>query len=396
MASKYVAGAGKTKELSPGKVKGFFQRPEAESMAFKAETISELEKSANAMAEFAAKNGTDFGIDLQKIGSEIEAVKRLRASELALSGVESFTGKSLSGAVAGMALGGLGGLVSDDIGAGTTTGLALAGIAAANPRMAVKYLSKLERLQNEFGQRTDSALTRLLSLPRKGTLDTVSASGAIRRDGLMQMVKTLAPDDAAPAKHDDALESLAPYLVDPSMLDDRMVQANPHLDGIAPDTYAAMVNQSHAALAFMRDKWPNKGTSDAIFATPGSLSASERHTLEAYAVGAFSPGVMISDLERGQVDPRTIEAVKAVHPEMFEDIKRRLIEKIPNAKNIPYSKKLSIGMAFGIPTTAGLAHVGTIQQALATEVQQPQRQESADFSGRSNAERTGSMQVALR
>lgn len=398
MASKYVAGAGKQKELSPGKVKGFFRRPDAESMAFKSETISELEKSANEMAAYAAKNGTDFGIDLGKISAEIDAVKRLRASELALSGVESFTGKSLSGAVAGMAIGGLGGLVSDDIGAGTTTALALAGIAAANPRMAVKYLSKIERLQNEFGQRTDNALTRLLSLPRKGTLDTVSASGAIKRDALMQMVKTLQPDDAAPVKHDDALESLSPYLTDPSLIDDRMVRANPHLDGVAPDTYAAMVNQTHAAIAFMRDKWPNKGTSDAIFATPGSLSASERHTMEAYALGAFQPGAMVSQLERGQIDPRTVEAVRAVHPEMFEDIKRRLIEKIPEAKNIPYSKKLAIGAAFGIPTTAGLVHVGAIQQALATQVQQPPQQASGggDFSTRAKSERTGSMQVAMR
>jgi hypothetical protein len=397
MASKYVAGEGRKKELSPGKVKRFWQNPEAESMAFKKETLTELENSVGKMQAYAEKNGDVFGIDIGAISDELRALERLRVSELAISGVESFTGKSLSGAVAGAALGGLGSLVSEDIGAGTTTALALTGLAAANPRMAVKYLAKMERLQNEFGARADSALTSILSIPRKGKLATVEAGGVARRETLMEMAHMLAPPDKKPTKHDDALDSLAPYIMDPSKVDDRLVESNPHLDGAAPATYAAMVNQSHAAMAFMRDKWPQKGNADAIFATPGQLSESERHTLEAYALGAFSPGSLLDQLKSGKIDPKTIEAVKAVHPTMFEDVKRRMVEMIPDAKNIPYKKKMALGAAFGIPTTSGLANVGIIQQALNAAPQDaPGQPGVADLTGMAQSMRTPSMNVAMR
>ena len=397
MASKFVAGKGKVKEVSPGKVKGFFQRPEAEQMAFKKETISELESSVGEMQEYAAKNGYNFGVDIGKISDEIAAIKRLRVSELALQHAESFTGKALTGGIAGLALGGVGSMVSDDIGAGTTATLGLAGFALANPRMAVKYLAKMERLQNEFGTRADGALTSLLSIPRKGVMPTVEAGGVARRTALMELAQQLAPEDNQPKDHSHALDSLAPYINDPSMLDDRLVQANPHLDGVAPNTYAAMVNQSHAALKFMQEKWPQKGNADAIFSTPGSLTASEKHSLEAYAVGAFSPGVVLSQLKTGNVDPKTIEAVRVVHPELFEDLKRRLIEKIPEAKNISYQKKLTLGTAFGIPTTAGMANVGLIQQSLNMhEQQQPQQNSAADFQRFAQSQQPPTMQIASR
>lgn len=397
MASKFVAGAGKQKELSPGKIKSYFSKVDAESMAFKRETVNELQESVAKMQEYAAKNGYDFGVDIGKISDEIATVERLRIAELGLQRAESFTGKSLSGAVAGYALGSAAEIISDDVGAGTKGALTIAGLAAANPRMVVKYLAKLERLQNEFGNRADGALTTLLSLPRKGTIETVSAGGAVRRAALMELADELAPEGKKPSGHHDALDSLAPYINDPAALDERMVRANPHLDGVAPNTYAAMVNQSRAALQFMQEKWPAKGQSDLIFATPAQLSATERQNLEAYAVGAFRPGVLVEQLASGKIDPKTAEAVKAVHPELFEDLKRRLIEKIPESKNLSYAKKQAIGIAFGIPTTPALANIGLLQQTLkSAAVHAPETQAGPDFSRIASKEQPGSMQIASR
>lgn len=414
-SSKYMAGKGKQKVVAPGKVEGLFRRPDADSLSFKREAIADLEESVAKLRDFAAKNGEDIGFDLGKISSEIETVKRLRVAELALSRQESFTGKSLSGLVLGASLGGVGSLISDDIGAGATGALAFAGLAAANPRMAVKYLSKIERLQQEFGARADTALTKLLNAGRAGAdaatkplqkatglsgigaIQTQSAGGAVRRGALMQIAQELAPEGRKPAKEDDALESLAPYIGDPSGLDDLMTRANPHLDGVAPATYAAMVNQSRAALAFMQSKWPQRESADAIFATPSALTASERHGLEAYAVGAFEPGSILTQLETGNVDPKTVEAVRTVHPMLFEDLRRRLVERIPDSKGLSYRQKLTIGTTFGIPTTQGLANISVIQQAISQPPeQQKPRGGAPDLQQLSQESMPDSMRVTMR
>jgi hypothetical protein len=102
-------------------------------------------------------------------------------------------------------------------------------------------------------------------------------------------------------------------------------------------------------------------------------------------------------LKSGKIDPKTIEAVKAVHPTMFEDVKRRMVEMIPDAKNIPYKKKMALGAAFGIPTTSGLANVGIIQQALNAAPQDaPGQPGVADLTGMAQSMRTPSMNVAMR
>jgi hypothetical protein len=106
---------------------------------------------------------------------------------------------------------------------------------------------------------------------------------------------------------------------------------------------------------------------------------------------------MLDQLASGSIDPKTVEAVQAVHPELFEDLKKRLVEKIPEAKNLSYAKKLAIGKAFGIPTTAGLANVQTIQQALVTApVHSPETQAAPDFSRLASKEQTGTMLIASR
>ena len=114
-------------------------------------------------------------------------------------------------------------------------------------------------------------------------------------------------------------------------------------------------------------------------------------------MGAFHPGVLVEQLASGNIDPKTVEAVRVVHPELYEDLKKRLVDKIPEAKNLSYAKKQAIGMAFGIPTTPALANIGLLQQTLkSSAVHAPETQTGPDFSRLASKEQTGTMQIAMR
>jgi hypothetical protein len=364
---------GDVKVISQAKSQQFWKNPEGVSNALKSENLDNIQNAIQKMQDISTKYGVPPQIDMQQALQSMDTLKQLRMANLLLNRNMSHTGKILVGALVGQSLGEIGADMGESEHPGWVRGAGgLIGAAIANPNLAVRYLGKLERMGNAFDGKANSMLGRLLQTQTAKEAGSSLVSSTAANFSLQQLNEHL--DGPGGTDHNKTLENIAPYINDPNLIDQRMGQNNPHLDSVAPQTYAALVNKSYDALNFLRTKWPQKDNTATVFTAPAKLSSSERMEMQVYANGAFNPGKLLDQIGQGRVDPRMVEAVRTVHPELYADLQKKLIEKIPEAKNVSHQNKLQISLAFGIPAVPGISHMATvagIQPQMAHQAERP-------------------------
>lgn len=61
------------------------------------------------------------------------------------------------------------------------------------------------------------------------------------------------------------------------------------------------------------------------------------------------------DLKKGRMTIEQAETIKTVFPEMYQETVQNIMEELPKLKEeLPYQKKLQLGILFGIPTDPSL------------------------------------------
>jgi hypothetical protein len=69
-----------------------------------------------------------------------------------------------------------------------------------------------------------------------------------------------------------------------------------------------------------------------------------------YVAAVEDPGSIEERLADGSVTPEDAEAIRTVYPEMYEDIKMRIIEQLPELqKQLPYERRLALSIFSGVP-----------------------------------------------
>lgn len=151
------------------------------------------------------------------------------------------------------------------------------------------------------------------------------------------------------------MEGMRELLRDPSAAYQRLP---PEILEGAPATAARLVNQMVTAARFLDAKAPK----DPNLLMPESIrpmwkpSDADVKTWYRYAEAVENPTKVLERMSQGLFTKEHAEALKAVYPELYSDMSRRMVERLGTwEKKLPYEKKLMLSQFFG-PEVLGVSY----------------------------------------
>ncbi len=196
---------------------------------------------------------------------------------------------------------------------------------------------------------------------------------------------------------------------DPQALIDKSSKAFESLGVHAPKIAAAMSQKAVMGASFLFDKMPkNPFDGEHLFSNKNwKPSDFEISKWMKYVNTVEDPMSAFKDLKRGRMSIEQVETIKTVFPELYQETVQTIMEELPKLKEeLPYQKKLQLGILFELPTDPSLKpgfiaqmqayHAQAIQaegQQQAAQSMSPSRADKLNFSDK---EMTNTQRVATR
>lgn len=105
-------------------------------------------------------------------------------------------------------------------------------------------------------------------------------------------------------------------------------------------------------IEFLASKLPRQPGYSALRAGPDTWQPSDMamRAFARYAAAVEDPAGVEERLADGTLTPEDAEAYKAVYPERYADMKRQIIERLPELREkLPYARRLSLSIFMGVP-----------------------------------------------
>lgn len=312
------------------------------------------EELANTVAEAKNKKAA--------FDKAIDVAEDQRAAVLWLNQKESFTGKSLHGAlIGGTLLPGISALTGQDPAISGTLGTvgAIGGALLANPRSGLKFIYGLEQASKGLDRMAENAAKRFKNIDRaleskKGVLK--SGVGVGRQQFIREKLKlnsdTQESNEKAYEKHLKDLQNLQGDQVN---LYER-IHDNIGDDAaqFAPMTTMAMFHTTQRAFAFLESKIPKDPYAQGLYQDKFTPSFVELDRYANYSQAVMRPKTIFKELEQGQIKPETVEAVRAVYPAVYESAVNAVVKELTGTKKIDYDKRVQLGILFDVPSVKAL------------------------------------------
>lgn len=182
--------------------------------------------------------------------------------------------------------------------------------------------------------------------------------------------------DAKRRKYDEITDHVKSIGLNPEKFLNSLDEKTDHLYEYSPDmagaTQAAMVR----AVSFLMGKVPQAPDNGALGA-PWTPSDSQVTDFLKIYNAIENPTSILKEVANGTLTKKTLEAVSTVHPNLFAEMQRELIDKLTDKKGpIPHRTKTMIGMFLGQPLTFAQTPAATLaaQKAYAMPTQAPSQQ----------------------
>lgn len=183
-----------------------------------------------------------------------------------------------------------------------------------------------------------------------------------------------------PATTMDLADRLVEVVQDPERMHEVVEgMADPfddHAPNLANDLRLATVN----ALTFLASKAPRR-LQTAPGLEPLDPPASEVRKFERYMNAVNDPTSLMDDVLRGDVTAEAIEAVRTVYPQIFQMMQAQVAERINQARDLPYKRRMQISMLLGQDMTGTRnPRMGMMAQAVYGTQPPPQKQQQMPVS----------------
>lgn len=292
-----------------------------------------------------------------KFSTAFDETAELRAAGLLLNRLQPQTGRSMLGSVIGAAAGGsVGGIP------GLLGGI-LAGATVQNPKSMARYILAMRNAADGFDKMASNAATRFRNLDtklaiRQGIVPKAlpAARQTIIRDKLRiePGERQQDTDEKAFKEHRKKLGAL---MQDPQALFERIADQVGE-DGIveAPRMTIEAFSAINRGVAFLDSKIPKDPyNADALSSDDFTPSKVELMEYSDYAQAVFKPKTLIKQIETASINPRTVEAIRAVYPKMYDDVLGKVMQSLADSGNkIPYAQRVQLGLLFDIPSTKAM------------------------------------------
>ncbi len=127
------------------------------------------------------------------------------------------------------------------------------------------------------------------------------------------------------------------------------------LSGVAAvNPFAADAIETVAArrIAYLADKLPKRPQTDSLPIGPDRWHPSEMEiaSFARTAAAVEDPVSVVERMTDGSATPEDAEALRTVYPEMFADMQRQIIDRLPQLQeSLPYSRRLAMSIVWGVP-----------------------------------------------
>jgi hypothetical protein len=347
--------------ISDSKIKAYLMKPEKGDKelglnAFQ-EALDNLQKTADATGKTNPVLGEALGMKVQEAKQTIKNLTEQRGTAIIVNGMESYTGKSLMGSLAGYALGSATGL--------DPTGGILGGVigsAISSPATMLKIMTRIENLGVAGLQRNQSVIANMLARPSIKTSSEL-VNKYVPRVSMAAVSSMLQQDEEKPIAKPTMLQFR--QMLDENIQDKHkpvihFTNNNPHMEEFTPGYVAAAANTMNRALSFLQSKMPQNTGMDINPESDLRMSKSQQQIFDTYLDAAFRPSRLHEELKSHRPDPRVVEAVQVVYPEMFADLQKEILNQATEGK-LGYQQKLTLGRLFAVNTSPSMSKIQNLQ-----------------------------------
>jgi hypothetical protein len=303
------------------------------------QTYYDLPAEALAGVDGARKAAESFASTLSKTEKSLTLANQYKA--LTETGADSMAG--LLGVV-GLGVAGLpGGLVG-----------AAAG-ALARPGKVVAQLAAIERLASKV----DSKIAR-------GVRGFLSGEAATGETASTAFLKGAGGERATFEKKVREVQRLN---ANPEEQLARVTEFTSQIEGAAPELTSTLTKAALRATAFLASKAPagfvpRPAAVEWGFEEAPMYSDAEMRSWARYASAVHDPTTVFDSLRRGAVTPEEAEALRVVHPQIYDQVRETIrAERIRTKTQLPYAKRLQLEILFDVPLEQSLepAHMQAVQ-----------------------------------
>ena len=172
-------------------------------------------------------------------------------------------------------------------------------------------------------------------------------------------------------------QALTTAQADPAKFAERMASATADLSLRTPELAQQVQATMLADLAYLDKLHPAPTSQKSATLTPQAVKAEyysfdQRKTFVAAATALDNPLGIFNDIARGELPLAGINALKERRPLLFGEMQRTVIKYTAQRKEeLPYSRRMLLGVAFGFPADWSMLNVGKIQESLVMSAQGP-------------------------
>jgi hypothetical protein len=238
------------------------------------------------------------------------------------------------------------------------------------------------KLLKEYGPSTAAVL-----LDRAGKTSkrmTATVPGVVSQTG--KRAKQALPLGAAAieSEYHERAQRVREFLGNPALADRRVAEFVAPIADEYPELAARMIERTHQRATFLASKIPPSMTrADSSF-TPQvekpRVASSDMKKFLRYVRGIDSPMDVVEDLAAGHLDREGIEAIKVGSPDLFNELRERVIENtLRREEPLPFKTRILLGTVFDFPADKSMIpeYGRAAQEALAlNEKQNPARRAS--------------------
>jgi hypothetical protein len=264
-----------------------------------------------------------------------------------------------------------------------------------NPSALVKTLSAAEGLAMNTSKRIGQAVDAFTSVAKK-TANAIPARDLVAPVSVNALSKALGvnegtpprkrraegPGDAKAEAFDRSFHGLSSMVSNPGDAAAKLEGGLTHLAEHAPETRNAVIAKQLAGAQFLYEKAP-KNTASEMSLNPlidaWRPSDAEIAKWERYAAAVQDPFSVIDEIEAGTVSGEAVEALRAVYPNLYNEIVQTFAGKIGELqRQLPYQKRLALSVLFDLPVDASTTpqFVAAMQSAHGQAIQEEQQHQA--------------------
>lgn len=207
------------------------------------------------------------------------------------------------------------------------------------------------------------ALARLRASAKSGAQAVTSAvRNFVRRsETMVKQTASVVPGALAGKKDFGRIYSaVREYEKDPAAAVRRAYRAQHGLGTAAPMLAAAYAAKTNAAVQFLAERMPRHEPPASIFdrvdeSKPPEIDGEELDQFMRYARAVEDPLSVVADMEKLQLSPEAVEALRTVYPGLYRQMQTEIMTELSEAEEPPpYQKRLTLGVLFDLPTDPAL------------------------------------------